>query len=479
MRKYLFCAALLAALMFTGVSASTEGTPAAPTAGQLMQLIPAELQQRAKAGADLTDEQGLDTGGLTLEWGDHDGPNYILKLSAPAQGTAQGETSAKYGVFDFATGKWRIPCIYDGVYCIPEHRYFLVVQDGDRSTCYEAEADGTVNPQPLPIDGNVCGVDRQGYVTLYRTFEESFRLYGWGDMITGTYHLRSLLDNHYQIVLDYVAGSHAPAPIGFRDGVAMIETGGTSLQSGKHEAYWADSTVGFINRKGEWIGRHDYNNIRSYVNDGSNDRRWGYRDGTQNIFWIVEDGGEVELDTLSPESIRKKHSSWAKGAIEQAKERGLISETMQGYYTLAAYREELCSLLVNLYCKLGREAPALDTAPTFADCERAHVRIAAALGIVSGDEHGEIHPRSRITRQEAADMLYRFTRLFREADSTAATLYPDGAAIDERFQASAYAMRNLGVMTGLPDGNFAPNGYYPIEQAVAAVNRLYDLLSVK
>ena len=68
MRKYLFCAALLAALMFTGVSASTEGTPAAPTAGQLMQLIPAELQQRAKAGADLTDEQGLDTGGLTLEW---------------------------------------------------------------------------------------------------------------------------------------------------------------------------------------------------------------------------------------------------------------------------------------------------------------------------------------------------------------------------------------------------------------------------
>ena len=95
--------------MFTGVSASTEGTPAAPTAGQLMQLIPAELQQQAKAGADLTDEQGLDTGGLTLEWGDHDGPNYILKLSAPAQGTAQGKTSAKYGVFDFAAGKWRIP----------------------------------------------------------------------------------------------------------------------------------------------------------------------------------------------------------------------------------------------------------------------------------------------------------------------------------------------------------------------------------
>lgn len=471
MKKYLLCSILAVLLLQTGSSAAAANPVTSPAPAQLLQSIPEELRQKAKSGADLTTEQDITNSSFTLDWGENDGSLYILGLTFP------GQDAAKYGVFDFTANQWRIPCIYDGVYFIPNHRYFLVTQGAEKSVCYEAEADGTVNPEPLPINGKVCGVDRQGYVTLYRSFEDDITLYGY-KTITETYYVRALLDNHYQMVLDYVAGSHYPCKISFRDGVALIETGGTHLAAGKMESFWYGSTVGFINRKGEWLGRHDFDDPFHFVDGGSNDRTWAGATDESAIYWIVEDGGAVKLDTLSPETLREKCSDWAKAGIEQAKSRGLISEKMQGYYTLDAYREELCSLLVNLYRKTGRALPNT-AAPAFTDCEREHVSTAAALGLVTANDAGEVRPRARITRQEAADMLYRFVSLFQKPDSASTFRYPDDTAIDAKYKPQVYAMRNLGIMGATASGGFAPNDYFPIEQAVTAVNRLYDLLIAK
>lgn len=476
MRKYLLCSVLSAALFLSANSASATDLSAIPTAENLIQIIPVDLQRQAKTGSHLTENPDLTSSKFTLEWGENNGTDYIIKISVPEQDTSQNREKSKYGVFDFATNQWRIPCKYDGIYFIPDHRYFLVIDGEEKSLCYEAESDGTINPESLPINGKVSWVDRQGYVTLYHAFEVEIKRYDGLEPITVPYCLSALLDNHYQMVLDYVAGSDYPGRIMFEDGVALIRTGGTGFYAANYETGWSDSTVGFINRKGEWVGKHNYYDAYCFENDGSNERTWA-RLSTGKTYWIVEDGGEVEVDSPFSGTLQDKCSDWAKEAIEQAKSRGLISEKMQGYYTLDAYREELCSLLVNLYRQLGRELPVLDATPTFIDCEREHVRIAAALGIVSGNDNREIHPRSRITRQEAADMLYRFTALFRKLDSSPSAPYPDDTSIDSRFKPQIYAMQNIGIMNGIPGGNFAPNDYYSIEQAIFAVNRLYDLLS--
>lgn len=39
---------------------------------------------------------------------------------------------------------------------------------GKKWIYYEAAADGAISPDPLPIDGQVIGIDEEGYVTLYR-----------------------------------------------------------------------------------------------------------------------------------------------------------------------------------------------------------------------------------------------------------------------------------------------------------------------
>lgn len=466
MKKYLLCSVLAAALLLqTGVSAAAANT--APTPPLLLQSVPEELRQKAKSGADLTLERDITNSSFTLDWGENDGSLYILGLTFP------GQDAAKYGVFDFAANQWRIPCTYDGVYFIPNHRFFLVTQGAEKSVCHEAEADGTVNPEPLPINGKVCGVDHQGYVTLYRATEVSIERHP-GDWITEQHNLLALLDNHYQPVLDYVVGGYGQNPGGilFRDGVAMISTGGTGHGAGKMEAYWVGSTSGYINRKGEWVGKHDYTNPTRLLNQ-YNGRCWATGSDGKD-YWVIEDGGEKQIFYLGVGSWRQP-SAWAKDTVAQAVSRGLVPEKLQGFYTLDCYREELCALLVNLYGKSGRALPNTP-APAFTDCEREHVSTAAALGLVTANDAGEVRPRARVTRQEAADMLYRFVSLFRKPDSVSTFRYPDDTAIDARYKPQVYAMRNLGIMSATANGGFAPNDYFPIEQAVTAANRLYDLL---
>lgn len=470
MKKYLLCAMLTALLLQTGVSAAAANPASTPAPSHLLQSIPEELRQRATSGADLTLERDITNSSFTLDWGENDGSLYILGLTFP------GQDAPKYGVFDFAANQWRIPCTYDGVYFIPNHRYFLVTQGAEKSTCYEAEADGKVNPEPLPINGKVCGVDRQGYVTLYRAYEVKFERYP-GDWMTDRHNLLALLDNHYQPVLDYIVGVYGSSPGGihFSDGVAMVSTGGTGHTAGKMETVWLNSTDGFINRKGEWVGKHDYTNTFHPLND-CNARYWATgSDG--KTYWVVEDGSEKQANYGSSDSWGQP-SDWAKATVAQAESRGLVPEKLQGFYTLDAYREELCALLVNLYEKSGKALP--DTpAPTFTDCEYEHVGTAAVLGLVTANDAGEVRPRARVTRQEAADMLYRFVSLFRKPDSTSVFRYPDDAAISAQYKPQVYAMRNLGIINATASGTFAPNDYFPMEQAVTAVNRLYDLLIAK
>lgn len=473
MKKYLLCAIPAALLLQTGVSAAAANPAATPAPSHLLQSIPEELRLKAKSGAVLTLSRDITNSSFTLDWGENDGSLYILGLTFP------GQDAAKYGVFDFAANQWRIPCTYDGVYFIPNHRYFLVTQGAEKSICYEAEADGKVNPEPLPINGKVCGVDRQGYVTLYRAFEVDVERYP-GDWTKIDRSLLALLDNHYQTVLDYVVGVDGKSPKGihFDGGVAMIRTGGTSYDVGKLESYWKDSTVGFINRKGEWVGRHDYIEAYHYLND-CNARFWT-RSSDEKYYWAIEDGGEKQAGQLNfdPDATWRQPSDWAKATVAQAESRGLVPEKLQGFYTLDAYREELCALLVNLYEKSGKALP--DTpAPTFTDCEYEHVGTAAVLGLVTANDAGEVRPRARVTRQEAADMLYRFVALFQKQNTVSAFRYPDDAAINAQYKPQVYAMRNLGIINATASGTFAPNDYFPMEQAVTAVNRLYDLLIAK
>lgn len=500
MRKYLLCSILAAILLQTGISAAATDAAAdstaantvsapsaalAPSAAELqqiaemLQISPEDLRQQAQDGTTSTGHS-MEINGYTLDLGENNGARYIVSLFS------QATNRTTYGVFDFAAGTWLVPCTYDAVYLIPNNRYFLITDGAEASTCYEAEADGTIDTTPLPIEGKVLSVDKEGYVTLVQYVTVRSSNPDYADVESGEYAKMALLDNQYQMVLDYIAEDAFGAPITFENGVAVIYYGSTKQEyAGHNQVTLLGGKTGLINRRGEWVGRQD--NADMYRDEwvGRQDYADMYRDANNRIFaqrdnaWylLAEDGTETPLPNYTGDDyeMRVLCGDWARDAIEQAKTRSLVPEKIDGYYTLDIFREEFCSLLMNLYRALGKEAPALDSAPTFTDCDLADVRAAAALGVVSGYDDGAFRPRSRITREEAAAMLSRFTALFRETDESAAEPYQDDAEIGSWAKPQVYAMRSAGIMSGTSSG-FSPKGAYTIEQAISVANRLYDLL---
>ena len=487
MRKYLLCSILAASMLLTGISAAATDAAAdstaantvsapsaalAPSAAELqqiaemLQISPEDLRQQAQNGTTSTGHS-MEINGYTLDLGENNGARYIVSLFS------QATNRTTYGVFDFAAGTWLVPCTYDAVYLIPNNRYFLIMDGEEASACYEAEADGTINPTSLPIEGKVLSVDKEGYVTLVQYVTVRSSNPDYADVESGEYAKMALLDNHYQMVLDYVAEDTWGAPIAFENGVAIIRSGSTKQEyAGHRQVALTDSLFGLINRRGEWVGQHDYTDMYRSA-DEANGRIFANR-GASPYCQLTETGEELTL-AAAPAELSEQYSDWARDAIEQAKTRSLVPEKIDGYYTLDIFREEFCSLLMNLYRALGKEAPALDSAPTFTDCDLADVRAAAALGVVSGYDDGAFRPRNRITREEAAAMLSRFTALFRETDESAAEPYQDDAEIGSWAKPQVYAMRSAGIMSGTSSG-FSPKGAYTIEQAISVANRLYDLL---
>ncbi len=469
MRKYWLCSILSIIMLWIGVSAGAADTPAIPTAAELLQNLPAEVRQKAENGIDPAEMQFIDCGEFSLHWGENDGSTYIVQLLFERSGTYL----SPYGVFDFTAGEWRIPCEYQQILRLPDRRYFLLREDGDDWRYYEASPDGTIDPQPLPFDGRVGAVDAEGYITLYRTVRVPSPAPEYADQEAGSYVQMALLDAQYRKVLDYIAEDLWLNPISFQNGVAVIRTGSTKQEfAGPRAVSLIGSTYGLIDRKGEWVGAHDYTDMHRSEYEANN-RVFAER-GNQ-FYWIAEDGAEIPLSG-SPSELAEQSSGWARDAIEQAKSRGLIPESVAGYYTLDILREEFCALLMKVYHALGKEPPALDNAPTFTDCDSADVRAIAALEVVSGYEDGAFRPRSCITREEAAAILSRFIALFQGLDETAYNAYQDDAAIGSWAKPQVYAMQNAGIMNGVSDGVFAPKNTYTIEQAVSVINRLYDLL---
>ena len=471
MRKYLLCAILAAAMLLTGIPAHAANETSIITPSELTQLIPSDLLQKLWSGETLSESERTQVDGRRISLRENRGACYIVSV------WPSDSYERKTGVFDFSSGKWLIPCVYDEVFPIPENRYFLLNDPKylgnssitEPSVCYEAEADGTINPEPLPINGNVCNVDEEGYVTLYQYVLVQLKNGG-----EGPYTKRALLDNHYQMVLDYIAETQYPQSIPFLNGVAVIRTGNTSFEStGKGEMIAEGGTYGIINRHGEWVGRHDYEEMYHIVEEAN--ARILCRRGDA-WYQLTETGEELPLPLMTSwYDFPDLCSDWARDAIEQARTRSLIPEQIDSYYTLDILREEFCSLLMNLYRALGKTDPSLNSAPTFTDCSLADVRAAAALGVVSGYDDGTFRPRERITREEAAAMLSRFTALFRENDESIAEPYRDDAQIGSWAKPQVYAMRNAGIMSGT-DGGFSPKGAYTIEQAISVANRLYNLL---
>ncbi len=174
-------------------------------------------------------------------------------------------------------------------------------------------------------------------------------------------------------------------------------------------------------------------------------------------------------------------SSWAKSAVDTARNAGIVPEQVDQAYTQSITRADFCALAAAVYRtweKSGNVKSVEKATVSFSDTKDEDVLLCAALGVVNGVGNGKFAPQQKLTRQQAASMLHRLGNLRKNAKDSVKDRMPhvfaDGADIQAWARSDVYWAYNSGVMNGVSGNRFAPNNSYTHEQSIATMLRLYD-----
>ncbi len=171
-------------------------------------------------------------------------------------------------------------------------------------------------------------------------------------------------------------------------------------------------------------------------------------------------------------------SDWAVDTIALAKSVNIVNEDFAiEDFTQDISRAKFCELSVNVLESLGAELPQDIIENPFTDIEDdKDILLLNKIGVINGKGDGLFAPDDKLTREEAATILYRMTSFLGMStpDVKEYVYYNDEKIISDWAKDAVYAMRTLGVMQGTADYKFSPFESFTVEQAVATVLRIYS-----
>jgi hypothetical protein len=206
---------------------------------------------------------------------------------------------------------------------------------------------------------------------------------------------------------------------------------------------------------------------------------WAGSDEFAFIVRIVDDPTEPTEPT-TPDGVAPNlntASGWAHNSINQAFELGLIPAALQNNYTANITRAEFASLAVALYETITGEEIAITREIVFNDTTDINVHKAAYIGVVQGVGDGNFAPDRGLTRQEAAVMLARLAYVAGQPLAEQAPAFADNAQIAPWAFDAVGQMQASGIMGGVGDNMFAPQGDYTREQSIITILRLLTELN--
>jgi uncharacterized protein YjfI (DUF2170 family) len=190
--------------------------------------------------------------------------------------------------------------------------------------------------------------------------------------------------------------------------------------------------------------------------------------------------------------------TWAQSEVEKAITNGLVPESMQYYYSNDITRKEFCDLVIAMITVksgitideyLAQKGKIRDFT-AFYDIrindvifkrQDMNILAAQALGIVNGKGNHKFDPFGKITRQEAATMLYRAGTLLGAVQQRRTSRYNDSGSFANWSESAIQYVSSVTdktngktVMGGIGNNMFAPNSYFTHEQAILAMLRLYN-----
>ncbi len=215
-----------------------------------------------------------------------------------------------------------------------------------------------------------------------------------------------------------------------------------------------------------------------------------YKGGNKREF-TLEDDIEIPQGNLL---ITDNASLWAVSEIERAAACNLMVYELSDKYMQPITRYEFCKLIYRLVAtefepdsdsRMGvgsviqnvlTERGIFDKI-TFSDCSYSEVEDLAAMGIIEGMGDGTFLPDEFITREQAATLLCRAAEFLGNKTIPTAVYdenYSDTELISDWALSSVAVMKEMGIMQGVSETEFAPKQKYTAEQAIVTMLRLYE-----
>jgi hypothetical protein len=167
-------------------------------------------------------------------------------------------------------------------------------------------------------------------------------------------------------------------------------------------------------------------------------------------------------------------SSWAAEQVNMAIAANLVPQNLQSQYTQAITRADFAALAVTLHENVtGKE---IAERLTFSDTQDVNVEKAAAIGVVSGTGNNNFSPGTALTREQAATMLSRLSNVIGKPITQQTAMFSDNSSISSWALEAVGQMQASGIMSGVGNNNFAPQGDYTREQSIVTILRLYDVV---
>jgi len=171
---------------------------------------------------------------------------------------------------------------------------------------------------------------------------------------------------------------------------------------------------------------------------------------------------------------------WAEYAILSAERMGWIKGYPDGRFGPRdeVTRAQFTTMLSRALMLTDPTTPRVNyiDADLIPDFAREHVSRAAAAGIVQGLPDGTFAPDRLITRSEITVMIMRAARYDEKAAPSKPLDYRDANLIGDWAYPAVAAATELGLVRGVGDNRFAPQGMTTRAEAVVLIMRLIDYL---
>lgn len=195
--------------------------------------------------------------------------------------------------------------------------------------------------------------------------------------------------------------------------------------------------------------------------------------------WLAEHAEEIQqIYTDAAQHLTDREfrcSDWAVEYLNSAFTRGLIPAALQDAdLTQPITRQEFAWVATALYEYFtGVPIPAYEGELPFTDTDDSRVLKAYSLGIVNGMGDGTYAPDAILTRQQACTMLGRVYELAVQGVIFSGAFLPQGPeSFTDAGQIADYSRNYIGffsgqgILNGMGDGSFSPNGTMTREQAL-------------